>query len=1020
MNTTGVRYWRSLDDLVRTPEFEQAVRREFPDDEWDRLPPATRRSFLKVMGASLAFAGLTACRWPQEEIVPFASRPEGFVPGVPVQFATAYDLAGAAVGMLVTSYDGRPIKAEGNPQHPTSRGALSGVLQATLLEMYDPDRSRSVVAREGGATFSRDWQAFAAAAQGRFTGDGTGVAVLSEASSSPTLAAQRARLERQLPQARWYEYEPLSWDAEREGTRQVFGRPLRVVPKLADSRVIACFDADPLFEHPAALALADDWAASRAPEADAMSRLWVAEPVFTLTGSRADQRLAVRPGRVAVLLTLLARELAEEHGLAVTAQLPAGPDAGTATAAERQFVTALAADLAAHRGAGVVLAGPRQGADVHALAAAVNHALGAVGRTVDYLPAADSERPDHLAAIGRLAERMRAGEIETLLILGGNPVYDAPAELGFGELLEKVGFTAHLSLYQDETSRRCVWHLPRAHALEAWGDGRAWDGTWTCQQPLIQPLYGGRSPLEVVALVLGDAAPSGHDLVRDTARAAWGGADFEARWRRALHDGLVADTATAPVSPAPQAAGVAAALQRLTEAPGAPAADTFDLVLLPDPKLHDGRWANNGWLQELPETITKITWDNALLLSPVSARSLGVADGEVAAVSAGGTTVELPVYVVPGQAAGVAAAWLGHGRQAAGQVGNGVGVDLYPLRTTAAPHVVAGVEIRPTGRRYQLATTQDHHAIDTIGFEARNIRIGELIREVDRDAYLEDPEHAVHPHGHHELFNLWQQRDYEGEQWGMSIDLNSCIGCNACVVACQAENNIPLVGRQQVINGREMHWIRIDRYFRTPAGVAPDEIDDARLAFQPVACVQCENAPCEQVCPVGATQHTHDGLNAMTYNRCIGTRYCSNNCPYKVRRFNFFNYQKGVSEVRTMQYNPEVTVRSRGVMEKCTYCVQRIQNVRIVARNERRPIRDGEIVTACAQTCPTRAIVFGNLNDPSSEVAKRHSEHRSYATLAELNIRPRTRYLARLTNPVSGGEPPPGESGHGGGRGEAS
>ncbi len=1003
MSETGVRYWRSLDELIQTAEFREAVRREFPDDEWDRLPPATRRSFLKVMGASLAFAGLTACRWPKEEIVPFARRPEGWTPGVPMQYATSHDVGGSAVGMLATSFDGRPIKLEGNPVHPDSRGALAAVHQALVLELYDPDRSRAVVAREQGERFVRGWDAFADAAAERFTGDGATVAVLSEASSSPTLAALRRRLLERMPAARWYEYEPISRDAEREGTRTAFGRPIRVHPRLEAARVVACFDADPLLEHPAAVGIGRDFAAFRTAEAGRMGRLWVAEPTFSLTGSRADHRVAVPAGAVPAVLLRVAGRLADAHGVAVPAAVveAASRMGAPANEAEARFVEKLAEDLAGNRGGALVLVGPRQDAAVHVVAAALNDALGAVGRTLTYTEAPDPDRPSHGEAIAELAGRMRTGDVATLLVLGGNPAYDAPADLGFAALLEKVPFTARLGLYEDETSARCSWHLPRAHALEEWGDGRAWDGTWTTRQPLIRPLYGGRSAHEVVALALGDRTSSGHDLVRATAREQWGAAGFEGAWRKALHDGLVDGTSATAVRPRLDAGGVADAAASLARP--SPAGDgTVELVLLPDPKVGDGRWSNNGWLQELPEAVTKITWDNALLLAPTTARDLGVLDGEVASVTAGDRTVELPVYVVPGQAPGTAAGWLGHGRAAGGQVANGVGVDLYPLRRTDGMFRIEGVTVRPAGRRYTLATTQDHHAIDMMGFRARNQRVGELVREASLEAYLADPDHAVHPRGHHKLIQLWEAHEYTGEQWGMAIDLSTCTGCNACIVACQAENNVPVVGREQVLNQREMQWIRVDRYFKTPVGVDPYDVEHAELAFQPVACVHCETAPCEQVCPVGATQHTPDGLNAMAYNRCIGTRYCSNNCPFKVRRFNFFNYQKGISEVRSMQYNPEVTVRSRGVMEKCTYCVQRIENARIVARNERRPIRDGEIVPACAQTCPPRAIVFGNLNDPTSEVARLQAQDRSYTMLAELNIRPRTRYMARITNPADG------------------
>ena len=999
----GVQYWRSLDELTRTPEFEAAVRREFPNDEWDRLPAATRRQFLKVMGASLAFAGLTACRWPKEEIVPFAHRSPERTPGIPQRFATAMEVAGVATGLLVTSYDGRPIKAEGNPEHPDSLGALSAVGQATVLGLYDPDRSRRLLHRDGGQEYVKTWDDFAAFMAQHLAGTGDGLAVLAGASASPSLERMKGVLLAAQPDARWYEYEPVSWDLEREGLRAAFGTPLRVHLHLKDTAVLACFDADPLFDHPAALRLAREFAASRDPHRqDGMSRLWVAEAAYSLTGARADSRLAVPAGRIGPVLAAVALVLADDHGISVPSEVLSA--AGSIASPADDFVIDLAADLAAHQGAGVIMVGPRQPAAIHALAAVLNRALGNDGRTLDYNEAGDGERSTHAEAITELAARMESGSVRMLLILGGNPAYDAPVELDFASLLERVQHTAHLSLHDDETSRRCRWHVPQSHHLEAWGDGRSWDGTLTLQQPLIEPLYGGRSAIEVLATLVEPEPVRGFDIVRETLRPVAGNQDFEAFWRRSLHDGLVPGTAFPAASATVDAAGVAALLAG-TEFGPTPTVDSLELVLLADSKVLDGRFANNGWLQELPDAVTKITWDNALMLSPPTARELGVGQNDVVTLTAGGRSIEVPVCVLPGVARYSAILSLGYGRTAAGTIGDGVGVDAYRLRTAAAPHMVSGVTVAPTGRRWTLASTQDHWAIDPLGFDERNVRVARLVREASLDEYLRDPDVFRHMDHHPPLISLWKDGEYTGEQWGMAVDLNSCIGCNACVTACQAENNIPLVGREQVINQREMQWIRIDRYFKTPEGVGPDEVDEAGMVFQPMTCVQCENAPCEQVCPVAATQHTRDGLNAMIYNRCVGTRYCSNNCPFKVRRFNFFNYHKDLSEISRLQFNPEVTVRSRGVMEKCTFCIQRIEAVRIAASNDKRPIADGEIMPACAQSCPTRAIHFGDLNDPSSAVSKLRNDHRSYATLAELNIRPRLQYLGRLGNPAGDGSP---------------
>jgi molybdopterin-containing oxidoreductase family iron-sulfur binding subunit len=1013
---TGLTYWRSLDELARTPEFAEAVQREFPGDDWDRLPPATRRQFLKVMGASLAMAGLTACRWPKEEIVPFAHRPEGRTPGVPEHFATSMELGGVALGMVVASFDGRPIKAEGNALHPDSLGALTAIAQADILQLYDPDRSRRLLLRESGQQYVKGWSDFEAAAAKNFAGDGEGVAVLVGASSSPTRQMVRGRFLQNHPQAGWFEYEPISRDNEREGTRLVFGKALRVQPKLDAARVVACFDADPLFDHPSSLRLAREFAAARHPESGIGARLYVAESSYSLTGVRADHRVAVPSSRVPVVLACVAHHLVAEQNLELPAAAAgyAGEAGKEISDSERAFAEMLAADLAKFRGGGVILVGPRQEPAVHALAAVLNQVLGS---TVEYTYDPDPDRPTHIHAIGELAVAMAAGTVKTLLILGGNPAYDAPADLRFSELLADIPLSIHLSLYDNETSQRCIWHLPRAHGLESWGDGRAWDGTRTMRQPLIAPLYDGRSAIEVLALVAGMELTTGYELVRGSTGSLGRIVDFDAFWRRALHAGVVGFGTPEAVNPRLDPGRLAVAvdgLRALLDVPP-PTADRPEVVLTADSRVWDGRFANNGWLQELPDALTKVTWDNALLISPATARELGIDDGEIAVIEAGGATVEVPTFVLPGQAQSSMTLALGYGRTAAGQVGNGVGVNAYALRTTAAPHVVSGATVRGTGRSYSLATTQDHFAIDTIGFKERNRRVGELVREASLDAYLANPE-VFHEHEHHPpLISLWKDQEYEGEQWGMAIDLNTCIGCNACVVACQAENNIPVVGREQVLNQREMQWIRIDRYFKTEPGLGSDEIDDAEVVFQPMTCVHCENAPCEQVCPVAATQHTTDGLNAMIYNRCVGTRYCSNNCPLKVRRFNFFNYHKDLADTSKMQFNPEVTVRARGVMEKCTFCVQRIEAVRIGARNDNRPIGDGEIVPACAQTCPTQAITFGNLNDPKSSVSRLREEKRSYAMLAELNIRPRAHYLGRLSNRADSAGP----DGHGAPHGEA-
>jgi len=1014
---SGHQYWRSLDELVRTPEFEEAVKREFPDDEWDRLPPASRRSFLKVMGASMAFAGLTGCRWPAEEIVPFAHRSADRVPGVPQFFATAIETAGSAVGMVVTSFDGRPIKAEGNPKHPDSLGALTATNQALILEMYDPDRSRHVVQQQSGQDFSRNWAEYQIAADSMYGGQGAGVAVLAAPSSSPSKNRMRQAFENRFPESSWYEWTPISDQNEGAGMEMAFGTPLRVVPKLDQTRVVVAFDADFLNDHPASLRLTREFTAGRKPDASMMNRLWVAEPGMTGTGAMADHRVAVSFARIAALLGAVGASLVNDHHIEIpeaAGDLIDRCSTGGLSESEVSWTQQVAADLVAHRGEGVLMVGRRQPAAVHALAAVLNQALGNQERSVTYIDTG-AQVAD---GIEDLVEALNGGQVQTLLILGGNPVYDAPADLDFQQALAKAEHSIHLSLYRDETSQVCEWHLPEAHALESWGDGRAWDGTWTLVQPLIAPLFDGHTSIEVLSQAIGEKA-SGYDVVRSTFSGSGlaGSLSLDKAWRSALHDGVVQGSAQDPVQQPFSSEGLttaADAWSSLVDRP-APNAGRPELLFAVDPKVFDGRYANNGWLQELPEALTTITWDNALLMSPTTARDMGLKDGDLVKVEVSGRSIDLPVYVLPGPVAFSLTVWLGYGREAAGQVGNGVGASAYRLRTTENLWSVDGPTVTSTGSNYQLATTQEHWAIDLIGFESRQLRVGQLIREASLDRYLEDPETFRHMDHHPPLVSLWKEKVYEGEQWGMAIDLNACTGCNACIVACQAENNVPVVGREQALNQREMHWIRLDRYFKTPEGAGLDEIDDAQVAFQPMTCVQCEMAPCEQVCPVAATQHTEDGLNAMVYNRCVGTRYCANNCPFKVRRFNFFNYHKDLEEVSKLQFNPEVTVRSRGVMEKCSFCVQRIQQVRIASGNENRAITDGEITPACAQTCPAQAIHFGNLNDPESVISASRENPRSYATLAELNIKPRVHYMARLRNPAGNSEQDAGglpEHGH--------
>ncbi len=953
----------------------------------------SRRRFLQVMGASMALASASGCTWDTEEILPFQRRPEGRVPGTTRRFATAFECSGVAASLLVTSYDGRPIKIEGNPLHPLDRGAATARSQAAVLDLYDPDHSRGLVQYAEGVIWPRSWKEFepwfAAQLATARAKRGAGLRVLAEPSSSLAEAALRARFAAAYPDARWIEWEPCARTNEIEGAKLAFGRALRVQPRLEAVRTLVCLDADLLGEHPAALANARAFAARREPTQESVLRLWSVESSLSLTGASADQRLALRHEQL--LPFALALEARIGGGSA-----PAPSGGFLEQPRVQRFLELLAEELKQNRGQSLLAVGPRQAPAVHALVHRINATLGNVGRTLVYSAEPEAERADPVAALAALAQEMESGRVELLVILGGNPVYDAPADIDFARALRKVPLSLHLSHYRDETSRSSTWHLPRTHALESWGDAASWDGTRCTQQPLIDPIFERRSVLELCAL-LADATENARDLVR--AAVAPGASD--AQWKRILHDGFVAGSASAPVE---------AALQRFdVPAPAARALKAelgngeLELVLAPDRKLYDGRSANNSWLQETPDALTKMTWGNAATFAPETARALGVKDSTLVKLKLGTRELVVAATVLPGQPAGSITLHLGYGRSAAGLVGGSqadgvetVGFDAYRLRASNALHAATGLGVEATGTSWALARTTDPAVDDSIGQHGIHERIEELLRETNLESFRKDPK-IERENGHRPpLESLWEKPGPSGVRWGMAIDLNACIGCTACSVACQAENNVPVVGREQVIRGREMHWLRIDRYFLGSA-------EAPRVRFQPLTCQHCESAPCEQVCPVAATVHSAEGLNDMVYNRCVGTRYCANNCPFKVRRFNFFNYHKDVerdgAEVQRMLFNPEVTVRHRGVMEKCTFCVQRIQAAKIRAKNAGRKPADGEVVPACAQTCPTQAIVFGDLADPQSRVARLSAASRSYAMLSELNIHPRTAYLAKVTNP---------------------
>ncbi len=966
---TGPRYWRSLDELADTPEFRDFLEAEFPQEAPRLLDPVHRRTFMKLMGASLALAGVSACtRQPAETVFPYVKAPEYIVPGEPLYFATAMAIDGVALGLLAESHMGRPTKLEGNPDHPASGGATDQFAQASVLGLYDPDRSQVVRHLGEVQTWRHAAAAIAQLVEGHGATQGAGLRILSGSVTSPTVARLRAALLERLPQAKWHTWQPVARGNGYAATRTAFGRPLDAHLQLENADRILSLDADILGCGPATVRLTREWARRRQVEGggQAMNRLYVVETSTTNTGAVADHRWPLRPDQIIEFALGVAR------GLGLPVRGPVGMEAHQAA------ITAVVRDLQQHRGRSVVVAGEWQPPAVHLLAAAMNNVLGAEGTTVVYSEPVAVDPADEMASLRDLVEAMNAGSVETLVLLDVNPVYDAPADLAFTTALDKVRTRIHHGLYVDETAELSHWHVPATHYLESWGDVRAADGTATVQQPLIAPLYDGKTEAEFLAAFVGQGEAAAHDLVRETWEGTLSG-DFDRQWRKVVHDGVVPDTALAPVQPnwvtPPSAWG-----RELFPAPAERAPEAIDVVFRPDSALYDGRFANNGWLQEVPRAVTRLTWDNPALIAPATAERLGIDRGMLVEVALDGRTLQVPVWIQPGHAPDAITLYLGYGRRRAGQVGTGVGFDTYALRTSTAPWQAGGATLVSRNRHYELACTQDHHSM-----HGRNI-----VRVASLGEFEQNPEFA-HTHSERDK-SLYPGFLYEGHAWGMTVDLSTCTGCNACVIACQAENNIPVVGKDQVAMGREMQWIRIDRYFE-------GDLDSPQTVMQPMFCQHCEQAPCEPVCPVNATVHDSEGLNAMVYNRCVGTRYCSNNCPYKVRRFNFTLYNDPQSDVHKMVFNPDVTIRSRGVMEKCTYCVQRITAGRIAAKRENRPLRDGEIVTACAQACPTGTLTFGDINDKAARVTQLKQSPRNYSVLNELGTLPRTTYLAGVRNP---------------------
>ena len=1003
----GPKYWRTLEELADEKAFGELLQREFPRQASEWVDPVSRRNFLKLAGASLAMAGLAGCtKQPLEPIVPYVRQPEDLVPGKPMFYATSMPFRGHGLPLLVESHEYRPTKVEGNREHPASMGASELFSQASILELYDPDRATTITHMGE----HKPWGEFLKAMTlhvGNPTGipegiqrklQGAGIRFLTGATSSPTMAWQMKEILRQFPQAKWHRYEPVHRDNARAGSKLAFGAVYDAIYRFASADVVVSLDADFLSGawFPGFLNYARDFMGRRKTVQE-MNRFYVAESSATTTGMKADHRLAAAPSAI----EKIARALAVKLGVT-------GVDAEKLSGEEQKWVEAAAADLNRRRGKCLVVPGEFQAPAVHALAHAMNAALGNAGETVIYIDPVEVDPVEHTHSIAELAAEINAGKVEVLVIIGVNPVYDAPAELNFKDALAKMlgdkstpKQIVHVSQQRDDTSEYAHWHIPEAHYLEAWSDVRAFDGTVSIIQPLLLPLYEGRSAHEILAVFTEQPGAAGYDIVRAYWQTQHSGPDFEQWWARVVHDGFIKDSA----SPA------RAVTAKLGALPAAAAVKGVEVSFRPDPCIYDGRFVNNGWLQETPKPLTRVTWDNVAMVSPAMAERLNL-DKDLSAradhqsdaqnvieisVPGTGTTVKAPYWPQPGHPDGAITLFLGYGQKYAGRVGAGHGYNAAVLRTSAGQYVAPGGTVAVAqGEYWSVAVTQGHFSMENRDpVKKLNLEEWEKLSDEGKRKHFNEEQPAedetLYP-------DFRKQGYYEKYAWGMAIDLNSCIGCQTCAVACQAENNISVVGKDQVERGREMQWIRVDTYYEgdpaTPSAY-----------FQPVPCMQCEDAPCEPVCPVGATVHSTEGLNDMVYNRCVGTRYCSNNCPYKVRRFNFLLYADWDTPSLKMMRNPDVSVRSRGVMEKCTFCVQRINEARISAEKKSGPngeevlIQDGEVITACQQACPTGAIVFGNLNDKNSRVSRLKADPRNYSLLADINTRPRTTYIGAVLNP---------------------
>ncbi|WXH31038.1 hypothetical protein WA016_05013 [Myxococcus stipitatus] len=1004
----GQTYWRSLEEKLGTSEYLEETRPEFPAGA--DLPPTgfVRREFMQLLGASLALAGATACstRPPDEKLVPYTKTPPELTPGNPLHYASAMTLSGNTSGLLITAREGRPVKVEGNPEHPINQGAACTFEQAWLLSLYDPSRAR--VLRQGKTPRAQRTLSESISALVNKAGTENGgkrIRFLTEANGSPTATDVRANIAKKLPQARFVSA-PSYQDTQAETLRALFGgQAVSALYNFAQANVVLSLDADFLESCPGNLRNIRDFANRRDPRMGELNRLYMAEARFSITGGMADHRLRMKSQEVLGLAAAVAQAI----GGSAASLAGAAAAKSALDAKHHNWVQAVAADLrAAGPGKSLVIAGERQPAAVHALAHAINDALGNRDQTVTYVQSPIGEASSQ-AAVRALVEEIEAGNVDTLVITAYNPVYTLPADVGLAKVLSKDHpnraklNVIYTGLYEDETSEHTDWFIPAAHPLETWSDGRAVDGTVAIAQPLIQPLFSGMPELELLGLFLDESPRPAYQMVRDYWQTQGGhAADFEARWESWVAQGIIENTQTAKVTTAPDFGAAGALVTGYTP----PASGDLELNFVLDYKVYDGRFGNNSWLQELPEPITKMTWDNAALISPDTAKALTLAAGDLAELNYAGQKLMVPVWIVPGHADGTITVAMGYGRNGLHeQVAKGVGFNVNPLRTSKALWFDGGATLAKVRGSHKFSLTQTHWRM-----EDRPLALDMTVTELFKPEALAEHErkkveftlHRVKGELKFGVQDNLPAFDYDKEQykWGMAIDLTRCTGCSACVVACQAENNIPVVGKEQVARSREMNWLRIDRYFTGSES-------DPKMVMQPVMCVHCEKAPCEYVCPVNATVHSDEGLNDMVYNRCVGTRYCSNNCPYKVRRFNYLHYTAGKTATEKMLMNPDVTVRNRGVMEKCTYCVQRIERARIDARIHKHLIKEADLKTACQQTCAAQAIVFGSLNDKQQLVSKLHEDFRAYKLLHELGTRPRTAHLIRVRNPNTALEPAP-------------